>query len=271
MRKHRLEEEWARRAIEQDLGVPVTHHDDGSRPGMYDLEIVHGDRRGAVEVVAAADAASIEFWKLVNNGDRWQLPGIAGGWMIAADPTRARAKRLKAELPRLLVELEAAGVRQAGFRRRRNQSSFDSVLDELGITSAFQSGTDFPGSVYFTTDLPADRLGGAVSDVADALPPWVGDFLAAPEQADVIGKLGHVLASERHVFVILPAFTTAPFKVCDALMRAEIAPPSQPPHLPEPVTDVWLVSTWDAGTGFRWSGATGWVTFDKRVDITDVA
>lgn len=49
----RLEEVWAQRCIAFALGVPVTQHDDGSQPGMHDLNIEYADRSpGAVEVTS---------------------------------------------------------------------------------------------------------------------------------------------------------------------------------------------------------------------------
>lgn len=79
-RSLRPEEESARAMISHALGIPVEQHDDGSRPGMHDLDIVHDDvTRAAVEVTAAADAASIELWNLMNGAHRrWQVGGVTG-------------------------------------------------------------------------------------------------------------------------------------------------------------------------------------------------
>jgi hypothetical protein len=73
---------------------------------------------GAVEIVAAADADSIELWKLINGrgeGERWLVNGLQGGWLVTLDPS-ARAKRLlRKELPALLSELEnRCGTQSAG-------------------------------------------------------------------------------------------------------------------------------------------------------------
>jgi hypothetical protein len=44
-------------------GVKVVQHDDGSRPRMYDLDLVRESAVfAACEVTAAADAESIELW-----------------------------------------------------------------------------------------------------------------------------------------------------------------------------------------------------------------
>lgn len=105
----RGEEQWAAACVGEALGVEVVQHDDGSRDGMHDLDIVRPDRRDAVEVTAAADAESIQLWKLVNDrDDRWIVPTIEGGWNVTLEPA-ARAKRILSELPDLLAQVSAAG------------------------------------------------------------------------------------------------------------------------------------------------------------------
>ncbi len=63
------EEEWARRMMSAALDAEVTCHDDGSLPGMYDLDI--GDV-GAVEITAAIEPEAHTLWKHINDRDhRW--------------------------------------------------------------------------------------------------------------------------------------------------------------------------------------------------------
>ena len=140
----RSDEEWARRCISVALGgVDVVHHDDGSEPGMHDLEISYVDHpSGAVEVTAAADAESIELWNLVNSGGRWKVPGLAGGWIVEVSP-RARARRLKADLPTLLKQLEQAVYQEAGYDRWR-PGLFDYAVAALVITRLSKGG--IPGT-----------------------------------------------------------------------------------------------------------------------------
>jgi hypothetical protein len=73
----------------------------------------------------------------------------------------------------------------------------------------------------------------------------------------VLAKIRRSGASERHVFVILPGFSTAPFGVVDALWRDKDTASMSSPNLPPEVTHVWLVSTWDVGSGLRWSPDAG--------------
>ena len=118
----RDEEKVAAATIAATLGVRVEQHDDGSRPGMHDLNVMTaGETSAAVEVTAAADPDSIQLWKLVNGRDeRWTVPNLQGGWMLHLEPT-ARAKRLLKELPAFLEELEGKEITQIPSQRRRHE------------------------------------------------------------------------------------------------------------------------------------------------------
>jgi hypothetical protein len=67
---------------------------------MHDLDVYwDGQLHAAIEVTAAADSASIELWKLVNDeGERWVEPALDGGWTVSILPS-ARAKKLRAVSP----------------------------------------------------------------------------------------------------------------------------------------------------------------------------
>lgn len=76
------EEVWVQTCIQKTLSdFPVKQHDDGSKPGMYDLKIIYPDGSlGAVEVTATANAQQLELWKLVGGqGKRWLEPSLVGG------------------------------------------------------------------------------------------------------------------------------------------------------------------------------------------------
>ena len=258
----RREEEWARRCISLALGAEVTLHDDGTAAGMFDLEIIYADgRRGAVEVTAAADPESIELWNLINDGARWIEPNIKGGWAVVLYPY-ARAKRIKRELPGLLMEFEQVGIRRVRDTSWRRGPPEERIA-ALGISDVFQSETAFRGSIYPTIELPDEKSGGGVADTGDALAGWIGDWVARPSQEHNLVKLRLADTPERHIFVILPSFADAPFSVTDLLMR-DLAPlPTIKPNLPHPLTHVWCVSTWSSGSGMRWSPDEGWQRFDK--------
>jgi hypothetical protein len=258
--KQRLEERWAASLMSADLGVPVTVHDDGRRESMYDLTIRYLDRSpGAGEVTTVTDGPSVALWKLINPPQRWCEPQLAGGWSVGLEPT-ASAKLIKRQLPGILAKLEAAGIREARPRPRRDPLQ----LWDLGIRHLFQSpGTDFPGSIYPTLALPHEQTGGVVPHHTNALADWLSSWISDPIRADNLRKLAASGADERHLFVIFRGFSGAPFQVADALMRDEAQPPEMDPDLPPELTHLWAVSLWNMGHGFRWAPDTGWTRFDK--------
>ncbi|MET9926394.1 MULTISPECIES: hypothetical protein [unclassified Streptomyces] len=231
---------------------------------MHDFDLVRdGDRFAALEVTAAADAASLELWKIINGGDRWIQEELAGGWMVALAPT-ARAKRIRSELPRLLALLKAMRVPQISEIHSPTEDLMERA-ERLGIISAYQSPTDFPGSIYCTISLPTERSGGWVPETGDAFSQWVSDWLGEHSQSDNLGKLRYSGALERHAFILLPGFTTAPFESLDPLMRPNGPLPTLAPQLPKEITHLWSMSTWNTGDIFHWSPSAGWTRFRKVV------
>ncbi|MFE5840216.1 hypothetical protein ACFQ7N_01035 [Streptomyces niveus] len=207
---------------------------------------------------------SLELWKLINGGARWIREELVGGWMVALEPT-ARVKHLRSELPKLLAQREAMGIPQLSEPHGPTEDLVEQA-ERLGVVSVYQSPTtEFPGSIYCTISLPHERSGGWVPDTGDAFAHWVSDWLTAPHQADNLGKLQRSSADERHLFLLLPGFTTASFEAIDPLMRPNGPLPAVAPQLPEEITHLWAMSSWDTGDGFRWSPASGWTKFRKIV------
>ncbi len=273
MTELRGEEKVVAATIMTTLGLKVEQHDDGTQPGMHDLNIISMDGSpAAVEVTFAYDPDSKELWKLVNGrGERWTVEDLQGGWMLTLKPT-ARAKRLRTELPAFLGELEGQGVTEIPGQRRRLEvpESIEGRARSLGIVTGNQSGTNFPGSIYCTIERLGDRAGGAVDSTGSAVPGWVRDFLLDPNQSDVLGKLARSGASERHAFILVPALTSAPFGVVDMLWRDEDdAVPTAAPDLPDQVTHVWLMAFWNIGSGLRWSHDGGWERFERQFHLED--
>lgn len=258
------EEAWTRDCIREALpGCTVDQHDDGSQPGMYDLKVTYpGGSVGAVEVTAAADAQQLELWRLVRRrGKPWIEPTLAGGWIVEIAPS-TRANKLVRQLPDLLRSLERNGQRLV----RGNQASTHqptALAGQLGVVQAMQGGTDRPGSIYIMPPQRLERMGGARPINGDPLATWLSDWVPDPSRADNLRKLADSGVLERHLFVLVPGFNSAPFAVNDLLMAPGSPLPTIPPILPVEVTHVWTASTWDTGDGFRWSPDTGWTQFVK--------
>lgn len=257
--------------LRDTLGAQVVQHDDGSQDGMYDLRVVRpGLPPAAVEVTAAADADSIELWRLVNGRDeRWMDPALRGGWMLSLRPT-ARAKLLLREAPAFLANLEERKVTEVSSTPMRLAPGPDAERAlELGIVHAHQSDTAYPGSIYVTLARDVSQVAGFTSASGDTTAAWIGNFLSAPQQADVLRKLARSTARERHAFIFVPAFSSAPFGVTDLLLREDDSVPGAAPILPEEVNHVWLLGTYAVGSGLRWSPDTGWGRFRKLLEVEE--
>ena len=263
----RAEEVWATQLIEASVGAPVHQHDDGSSPGMYDLDIAWPGRPpGAVEVTTATDSDSVELWKIINGSrETWTVLSLAGGWRVDLWPS-ARGRRVIRDLPALLKVLEGRDQRDLQTEWTHDPDPVTRWASDLGIVSAVQDRTNVPGSIYPRLELPANRTGGAVPATGDPVSTWLPTFLREPAQADVLRKLARSGAEDRHAFVIVPIFSTAPYGVVDLLVRDDGPVPTATPDLPPEVSHAWVVSSWNAGHGLRWSPDGGWATFSKVQD-----
>lgn len=243
-------------------GIDVQQHDDGTKPRMHDLDLVQGGERfGAVEVTAAADADSIELWKVFTRRGRWVEPQLVGGWVVHLRPS-ARAKRVRAEVPSLLAGLQTAGIREIQSTAHP-QTTSEIAADRLGLVYAWHGDAKISGTIFLNVEQPPEKTTGMVADTGDALADWLGGWLLGADQADNLAKLSNSGASERHIFVIFPTYSTAPFDVSDLLNRTAAPIPTSPPQLPPAVTHVWAMSTWNTGDGIRWSPDTVWSRFAK--------
>ena len=234
---------------------------------MCDLRIMYPIRRvGAVEVVTATDPASTELARLINrqSGPRWQADNIHGGWIVDVSPT-APAKRVLRDLPSFLERLEVEG-RSSFHSQAAPIDLLTQLAAELGVNAAWQSATDFPGSIYTQVDEPSELVAGYVDASSDGLVAWVSEFVGHASLQDVIEKLASAESGERHVFVIIPVFGTAPFAAIDPLLRRGAATPSDEPLLPPPVTHVWVAHAFSRQV-FCWSPSTQWSVY--RVPPTD--
>jgi hypothetical protein len=259
----RWDEKLAVACISMALGVDVDVHDDGSAPSMYDLNIVYPNRApGAVEVTAAADPEITALARLAYQGERWIIPGIAGGWAVSLEAS-AKVKSLRANLPAILRTLEEQGIRWARPEVWWEPGPYDEALRSLGVVHLFQGGTDFPGSVYLIPEPGLERTAGMVPTEGRPLLDWLTEWLARPDKVDNLAKLAASGADERHLFLVVPAFAEAPFAVTDLLMRDGAPLPNDPPELPPEVTHVWVAGTWSSGSGMRWSPEESWAYFDK--------
>jgi hypothetical protein len=96
-------------------------------------------------------------------------------------------------------------------------------------------------------------VGGAVDSEGSKLPMWLGDFLRARPQSDVLDKLFRSTAPHKHACVFV-TMHGAPWPVYSYLVQRRISNvPSLEPNLPAPVTGAWIISN-DGSDGIYWDG-----------------
>ena len=251
-------EKQARIIVEREIERPVSLHDDGSSPGMYDLRVGYIEAPDiAIECVGAVDSIRTETWN-VGPAKGPISTTLTGDWSVELRSS-ARVKRLSAQLPSILLECERrelVGFLAVDWPLKRIDSTLHSALDALGIESIHCFRTQGTGEVH----LGMTGIGGGVDTSGKEVPNWILEFLRAPERADVLSKLLRSGARECHVFVPV-SFGGAPWAVESYLGRSIEVLPQSAPDLPVPVDAVWI--TYGAA-GVRWDG-THWQTFDAFV------
>jgi hypothetical protein len=258
-------EEWAQRIIQHALGRVVHINDDNSMPGMYDLRIGSPDAPDiAIEVVGAVDSTYTETWNVGPAKGSLSLT-VAGNWTIEISP-RARVKTVKQGLRQFLTTLEERHILDItrDYWLPHSEPSLCTEMDRLGITHASCYQMPGTGKVYLT--MPG--VGGSVDDNGSNLPKWLGEFLRDPRQADVLSKLQRSVAKECHVFVIA-SFMGVPWEVESYLTGSLETVPSDPPDLPRPVSEAWIVSGFGA-KGLRWKGDAWSIVPTRELGIVEV-
>jgi hypothetical protein len=251
-------EELARRIIEKELNRTVVINDDNSAPGMYDLRIGPPDATEmAIECVGAVDPIFTETWNIGPARGPLEL-SVKGNWTVVIAPD-ASVKAVKKRIEQLIQELEDRGIHNVHvdhWLNWQNTALFDE-LESLKITHAYCYLMPGTGKVH----LGMPGIGGAVDGYGSAVPKWISEFLRAPAQKDVLGKLQRSRAADREVFVIV-TFAGATWQV-ESYLAGELSHlPSQEPDLPAPVTGVWIVSGMGQ-RGLRWDG-NAWKLFEAR-------
>lgn len=243
-------EDWARRIVQNALNREVRIHDDNSQPSMYDLRIGPVDApEVAIECVGAVDRTYTETWNVGPAKGSFTLP-VAGNWTVEISPTARIKRTVMPRLPQFLTELERRGLDAISYNHWLPpiDQPMLNVMDSIGIIHASRYSAPYSGKVYLT--MPG--TGGCVDHTGSKLPEWLGDFLRDPAQADVLSKLQRAGTRNCHAFVFA-TFQGVPWNVESYLTGSLTALPDEPPDLPPPVTEAWVVSSF-GDKGLHWNG-----------------
>jgi hypothetical protein len=257
-------EELARRIVQNALNCVVHIHDDNSQPSMYDLRIGPADApEVAIECVGAVNSTYTETWNVGPAKGSLTLP-VVGNWIVEISPT-ARVKNVKQHLPQFLTELERRGMGAISHNHWLPQPD-EFMLDEIdsiGIIRASRYDASYSGKVYIT--MPG--TGGFVDDKGTQLPKWLGDFLREPAQSDVLSKLQRAGTKNCHAFVFA-TFQGVPWEVESYLTGSLTAVPDDPPDLPLPIVEAWVVSGF-GDKGLHWDGKAWRIVATRGSGVDD--
>jgi hypothetical protein len=272
----RPEEEFARVCIQEALSVPVCGHDDGSKPGMYDLTIKYPSRPAAPITVTShiesrGRSTRGTLTKKFHKGV-WPAPSLTGGWGFHTT-SAPRLNELHAKAESCLGVLEAAGVKSFDLSTHQmrqirygggNPAESSSVLDaeatllNMGVirASSYEPGAGGP-----IITLYPERGKWAWSGSADAVVTWINYFMAHPDRKDNLRQLQAVAQSEAHLAVY--ADISVDGNVWRALsdLKNTGVVPTVAPTLVAPVTHLWLFADPPGGTGLAWDPHRGWYRF----------
>jgi hypothetical protein len=253
-------ERWARERLEPILGT-LREIDPGGGPrSLYDFEAdLPGAGIAAIEVTGQVEAKRLEQASSAQRRfDSFTLPGSSLVWQIGLDP-RARVNAIRPEdLRRVLHDMEAKGLHRA-HNLGDYRDPFVERLTALGIESIY-AFTAKPGREGTVQVGPGTYSGRGWNGAA--IDEWLSSFLASPEGANKLGKLGASDAAERHLVIVLDLFSQAGMGISMSLSdqqekgAAEDAIPSFAP--PDPLTNVWLIPVVAAWEWLAWTRNGGW-------------
>jgi len=129
-------------------------------------------------------------------------------------------------------------------------------LRALGIASVYRLSSKGAG-VMMATDAYA-----GLAWQGPAIDAWLGGALASDTSRNKLEKLARADAVERHLVIVLRAFSKAGLGIPlglgsrhDPGAAGYMMPLFEPP---EPLTHLWLLPTVQDSEGLRWTRATGW-------------
>ena len=139
----------------------------------------------------------------------------------------------------------------------QDPTMFD-YLSSLSIEHASCYRLPGTGKVHYTLPGQCD----VVSERGTLVPQWIYQFLTSKDNEQNLIKLEKSGAGICSMFIWMELYG-APWPIMYYLMGDMKYIPEQPPDLPSPISEVWLVATGGCGKGLRWDGTT-WQVFNTK-------
>jgi hypothetical protein len=218
--------------------VQVCLHDDGSRPGMFDLWLCWPNQH--VEAMEVTTETAPDLRQL---GNRLDVQGAviatksSRDWFVYLEVGTTDVRNVRAKIDRLLGLVEEAGITRFGRPEEHSSVAVARVRRQLGVNYAF--------SREAAGEKPRIQL----------ILPMHGWFIRpevvneaverhAQLNAEKLSRAGH---KERHLFMLIEPISK---EVWSALVERQ--PPGTPPQLPDAITTAWAAGYRADGSPVIW-------------------
>jgi hypothetical protein len=236
--------------LREILSIKVNETDDGTRPGMHDLELVRdGMAVACVEVTSTilGDIAALRN-ELRQRGRRIPAPELRGTWelLLGRDARVKKFEKDRGTLVAILREFEETGTAQAStllFDESHDQAEFLRKMYGVRFCSRLEDG---PEGEILLGEAPTGGAFG-VSQLVEA-----AEREAAKD--DNIRKLHNCTLDQRHFFVFIDADTDTGPSLAMNHPSEGLAELPRAPRLPDAIqyTTVWLATWTDSNTYRVW-------------------
>ena len=192
----------------------------------FDLLDPNGHIIAAVEVTVSLDKTVKETIIPIRNGGPVKTKLCKKDWWIQAEPG-ADIREIRRNADKYLADVEAAGIERFLGPVDWRKPTVERIFRDLRVYSgsAVVHWKD-PGHIWI--DLPGAGGRVAASNVVEAV------MREAPNN---LKKLAAANTDQRHLVVYLDPANYLPWK---SLVDSD--PPSESPHLPTEITDIWVIT-----------------------------
>ncbi|MFG2632180.1 hypothetical protein [Streptomyces sp. NPDC048473] len=212
----------------------------------------------ALEVSSTIEEPRQRLWDALHSQYDQPIPGLQGDWIVQFTPG-TNVKKAFGPLAALLVRQEQANLDKIGLNGWNDSTALGSFPDpqheadlqeltKLKVVSAQRVHSDRATGRIFPTEL----LSGVARSTADAIAPYIDEFLVSELGEDKVGKLAQHPDREGHLFL------WADRSHLDIMMSlTNRFVPTGNPNAPAGLHTIWLGSFNVDGLVYRWNDS-GW-------------
>jgi hypothetical protein len=251
MSTERPDEQFARAVVGRVLGVSVEEYDTGGRQNAIDARLHYPDGHiAALEVSSLGPQEEARITNILASGaQRRTVPGLTRSWMVQV-PRTFHPSKLHT-IDQALLRCEQLGVTDLQHAAATDELAEE--LDDAGVRITASPDRE-PGSP--TAWVLTAPLGGFTEKGSAALPAELDAALTSDRMQSKLTKLAASGYEERHLFLQVRPLAFS-FAVYDNLAFGGPLP-TEPPRLPEGLSQVWLASGWKEGGVVRAIARQGW-------------